>query len=168
MHNSIAAYNYYCTDIRDYVVSNIYDYCRSVFDSSTLTYIELEHAQSKQHMALLGVADKKIKKTQICNARGAYQALRSEEKRVFRGFLYEKSEARLPLLPRTRDLAIFVASTTTTNDRQTRPITLPLLRMHTQGNNMCAYMCVRVRMCALAHESIECAMVYSTHTWTMD
>ena len=31
----------------------------SVFDSSTLTYIELEHAQSKRHVALLGVADQK-------------------------------------------------------------------------------------------------------------
>ena len=146
MHNSIAAYNYYCIDIRDYVVSNIYDYCRSVFDSSTLTYIELEHAQSKQHMALLGVADKKIKKAQICNARGAYQALRSEEKRVFRGFLYEKSEARLPLLPRTRDLAIFVASTTTTTtDRHDRSL-YPCCAC-TRRVIICVRTCVYVCVC---------------------
>ena len=31
----------------------------SVFYSSTLTYIELEHAQSKQLVALLGVVDQK-------------------------------------------------------------------------------------------------------------
>ena len=30
----------------------------SFFYSSTLTYIELEHAQSKQHVALLGVVDR--------------------------------------------------------------------------------------------------------------
>ena len=51
----------------------------------------------------------------ICSARGAYQTLRSEEKRVFCGFLYEKSEAQLPLTPRTRDLAIFVYTTDTTD-----------------------------------------------------
>ena len=53
-----------------------------------------------------------MKKSTICSRRGQYQALRNKEKRVFRDYLYERFEAQLPLVPRTPDLAFFVATTT--------------------------------------------------------
>ena len=52
----------------------------------------------------------------ICSARGADQALQSEEKRIFRGFPYIRSEAELTITSRTLDLAFLVATTTTTTD----------------------------------------------------
>ena len=92
------------------------------------------------------MADKK-KKSTICSACGAYQALRSEEKRVFR---YEKSEAQLPLTPRTRDLAIFVASTTTTTTT-------------TNGHDRLLYPC-----CACARGVItRCITTYALYCYNL-
>ena len=47
-----------------------------------------------------------------CSRRGPYQTLRSKEKRVFRSYRYVRSEAQLPLMPKTPDLVFFVATTT--------------------------------------------------------
>ena len=56
-----------------------------VYDLMTLTYIELEYAQSNQHILLLGrVVDRRGRYSHmICSACGKCLALRSKKKTVF-------------------------------------------------------------------------------------
>ena len=55
-----------------------------VYDLMTLTYIELEYAQSNQHIVLLVVVDRRGRYSHmICSACGECLALRNKQKTVF-------------------------------------------------------------------------------------
>ena len=57
---------------------------RSVYDMTTLTNIELEHAQSIQHMAVVDVVDRHGRSNStICSVRGPYQSLISIDSSLF-------------------------------------------------------------------------------------
>ena len=66
--------------------------CRPVYDLTTLTlpyltYIELEHAESKQHIAYLGVVNRHGRtKNTICGIQEPYQVLWSKNSLVFHQF----------------------------------------------------------------------------------
>ena len=100
-------------------------------DLTTLTCIEVEHAQLSHIRTWSGCGQQTTGllngKCMICSASEPCSAIRSAQKLVFCRYLAIRGSYSTQM-PRTRDAAIFVMTTTsmTADNRQKRLIALPL------------------------------------------
>ena len=89
----------------------------------TFTYIDFEHAQSEridyEWVWLIGMADKK---STICSARDPVSNAKKLRKVSFSLLSIFRRNLQLPSMPKRLELAIFVASTTTTTDGHNRSL----------------------------------------------
>ena len=103
-----------------------------LYDSTSLTYFEIEHEQWNQHMhwALVhvGVFNRRGQwKCMICSAHGPSKAIWNKHKIVFRDVWWHRVLCPMPIF---QDLVIFVSmtiTTMTTTTSTTELITLPLV-----------------------------------------
>ena len=125
--------------LRDSVVRQYMLSCKCSYHVERLTiftYIELEHAQPNQHVVLLGVVDRRGRysntKPTICSSRGQCCTISSKPKPVFAVF---DSLVAITTHPGAQNSRSGRFRVNDNNNRRTKRLLYPLLRMRARGNN---------------------------------